>query len=203
MNLVLNKALALFFIILSFPFWPILYFVIKITSKGPFIFKQKRMGKNRKAFTMYKIRTMHAGAEKLKVKYAEYNEVDGPVFKIKNDPRYTGIGKFLARTGLDEIPQLFNVLKGEMALVGPRPLPVAEALRIPEKYEIRFSILPGCTSAWVIKGAHKLGFKKWMELDLDYVRNKSLEYDLRIIFSTMLLMFRIFIKALLRNERIS
>lgn len=203
MNLVLNKALALFFAGLSFPFWPVFYFAIKITSRGPFIFKQKRMGKNRKVFTMYKIRTMHAGAEKLKVKYSDYNEVDGPAFKIKNDPRYTRIGKFLARTGLDEIPQLFNVINGDMALVGPRPLPVAEALKIPEKYGIRFSILPGCTSAWVIKGGHKLGFKKWMELDLDYVKNKSLWYDLRIIFSTMLLMSGIFMKALLRNERIS
>lgn len=155
------------------------------------------MGKNKKVFMIYKIRTMIVGAEKLRKKYLEYNEIDGPVFKIRDDPRYTRIGKFLARTGLDEIPQFINVFKGEMAIVGPRPLPVEEALRITEEYSLRFSVLPGCTSMWVVKGAHKLGFKKWMELDLNYAKNKSLKLDLQIIFLTILLMLRMIIKTLL------
>lgn len=144
------------------------------------LFKQKRLRKDKKVFEMYKFRTMVEGAEKLKKKYAHLNEVNGPVFKIRNDPRYTKIGKFLSHTGLDELPQLINVFKGEMALVGPRPLPVDEAKRVPKKYERRFSVLPGMTSSWIIKGAHKLTFKEWMDLDLEYVKNKSFFYDLSL-----------------------
>lgn len=146
------------------------------------------MGKNEEPFTFYKIRTMVKNAQDIKFRYKHLNEVEEPVFKIKNDPRHTSVGRFLSHTGLDELPQLVNVLRGEMSLVGPRPLPVAEAKRIPKQYGKRFSVLPGMTSSWVIKGSHKLGFKKWMELDLQDVKSKSFKHDLQIIVFTVLLM---------------
>lgn len=183
-----NRALGFIFFCVSLPIWIILYVPVKVTSAGPFLFTQKRMGKGRKIFTMYKIRTMVEGAEELKRKCVHLNEADGPVFKIKDDPRYTRVGKFISRTGLDELPQLINVVKGEMALVGPRPLPVEEALKVPQKHKQRFSVLPGITSPWVVRGAHALGFKRWMELDIAYIRKKSVIYDMYILLLTILLM---------------
>ena len=152
---------------------------------------------------MYKIRTMVTGAESLKSKVQSLNEADGPVFKIKDDPRYTKLGKWLALTGLDELPQLWNIVKDEMAFVGPRPLPVAEARKVPKKYQGRFSVLPGITSFWVVAGSHKLSFQKWMELDLEYVERKSLWYDIEIALKTILLIFsQIFHVIFKRNENI-
>ncbi len=159
------------------------------------------MGKNMKPFWIYKIRTMVVDAEKLKIKIKNLNEVDGPVFKIYNDPRYTKIGKFLSHTGLDELPQIINVIKGEMALVGPRPLPVAEARQIPKKYQARFSVLPGITSPWVLQGAHEVSFKEWMESDLDYIKNKSFWQDVSIFIKSFLLVINLFIKNyFVKNE---
>jgi len=158
MYLFIQKTIALLALILFSPLLVLLFIVVKIDSKGPFIFKQKRAGLKEKPFNMYKIRTMIKGAEKLQRKYAGLNEADGPVFKIRNDPRFTRVGKILARTALDELPQLWNVIRGEMAFVGPRPLPIAEASKIPNKYNPRFSVQPGMTSPWVIKGNHKLKF---------------------------------------------
>lgn len=185
------RVVAFILLILSFPFWVIVGILIKLTSNGPIIFKQKRMGKGKIPFTMYKFRTMVENAEYLKAKYLKLNEADGPVFKIRNDPRYTKVGKFLARVALDELPQLINVLKGEMALVGPRPLPLDEARKIPKIYEARFSVLPGMTSLWVIKGGHSLSFEQWMELDLEYIKRRSFFYDLRIFAQTILLVLKI------------
>ncbi len=183
----MQKAVALILFILTLPSYPVLFAMIKLTSTGPFIFKQKRMGKGKKIFTIYKLRTMVNNAEKIKHRYKKLNEANGPVFKIKNDPRYTSIGKFLTKSAVDEIPQLINILRGEMAFVGPRPLPVAEAKKIPKKYDARFSVLPGLTSSWVIEGGHKLAFDQWMRLDCNYIRNKSLATDLLIIFKTIAL----------------
>lgn len=185
------RILALLFLTISIPLWPILYLAVKLDSKGPIIFKQKRMGKGKIPFTMYKFRTMVDGAEKLKNKYLKLNEVDGPVFKIRDDPRFTKVGKIISRFALDELPQLLNVLKGEMALVGPRPLPIDEAEKIPKKYVQRFSILPGMTSSWVIKGGHSLSFEQWMELDLEYVNRRSFLYDLKILSLTAILVIRL------------
>ncbi len=185
MYLFVQKILALILLIVFSPLLVLLFILVKLDSPGPFIFKQKRAGFKKKPFTMYKIRTMVENAEKLQDKYAKLNEADGPVFKIKNDPRYTRIGKVLARSAIDEIPQLLNVLKSEMALVGPRPLPIEEAKQIPKKYQERFSIFPGMTSNWVVKGNHKLKFDTWMELDLDYVGKKSFKTDCQILFQTV------------------
>ena len=194
-----QKFIAFLLLVISFPLILVLSILIKYSSKGPFIFKQNRIGKDSKIFTLYKIRTMVENAEELRDKYKRLNEADGPVFKIQNDPRYTKIGKLLSRTGLDELPQLVNVLKGEMAFVGPRPLPVYEGLRIPKKYRKRFSVLPGITSPWVVKGAHKLSFKQWMELDLNYVKRRSMVYDIAILFLTVKLISSVFVSMLFRS----
>ena len=186
----IQKLLALFLLILSFPLWLLLAILIPIDSKGRFLFKQKRWGRKRKSFIVYKFRTMAEGAEKLKKRYVHLNEADGPVFKIWEDPRYTKVGKILAHTGLDELPQLVNILKGEMAFVGPRPLPVKEAQSIPKKYQARFSVQPGITSLWIVKGAHNLSFSKWMQLDMNYVKNRSVFLDLTIMWQTFLLIIR-------------
>ena len=190
MSALQNKVLAFLLLILTIPIWLILYILIKTTSKGSFIWKQKRLSKDKKIFTIFKIRTMVNEAENLKKSLISFNEADGPVFKIRNDPRYTKIGKFLSHIGIDELPQLINVLKGEMNLVGPRPLPVREALKIPVKYKSRFDIMPGITSSWVIKGAHKLSFDDWMKLDLEYVKNSSFSLDLKVLAQTAILILK-------------
>jgi lipopolysaccharide/colanic/teichoic acid biosynthesis glycosyltransferase len=128
---------------------------------------------------------MYDGADKVQKKYRSLNEADGPVFKIQNDPRFTKFGKLLARTGLDELPQLINIIKGEMSFVGPRPLPIQEANKIPKKYQNRFSLLPGITSLWVAKGSHRLTFHEWMRLDIDYKNNKNLITDIFIVLHTV------------------
>ena len=139
---------------------------------------------------MIKFRTMKVGSEKLQNKYRSINEADGPVFKIYNDPRLTPIGKILSQTGLDEIPQLINVLKGDMSIVGPRPLPVEEAKKLTKTQKIRQLVNPGITSSWVVEGSHSLSFKKWMELDKDYVENANLTTDITISVKTFLIVFR-------------
>lgn len=135
-------------------------------------------------------------AELLKSNYLHLNQADGPVFKIFNDPRYTKIGRMLSKTGLDELPQLINIIKGEMAFIGPRPLPVEEAKKVPEKYHHRFSVLPGITSLWVIKGSHKLSFEEWMKLDMHYVKNHSLILDLHIALKTIVLLLKALLKLI-------
>jgi lipopolysaccharide/colanic/teichoic acid biosynthesis glycosyltransferase len=201
--LLIQRALALFLFILLLPFFGVLGIILKIQNGGPLIFKQKRMGKNGKPFILYKIRTMVVGAEKLKKKYLHLNERDGPVFKIRNDPRLTKVGKILARTAVDESPQLVNVIKGEMAIVGPRPLPWEEAKRVSKKYQERFSVLPGITSSWIVKGSHKLIFKEWMELDLDYVNNHTVFQDLSIIIATAMLMLKWTIRWLINSRKLN
>jgi lipopolysaccharide/colanic/teichoic acid biosynthesis glycosyltransferase len=124
---------------------------------------------------------MKLGAEKERSKYNNMNEVDGPVFKIRNDPRFTLIGAFLCHSGLDELPQLFNVVLGDMSLVGPRPFPVYEANKIEAKFKTREKVRPGIISPWVLNGCHKMGFNNWMKSDCDYVNKKSLVYDLFLL----------------------
>ncbi len=196
----MEQLIALILLILFSPLFLILFFLVKLTSKGPFIFKQKRMGKDKKPFFIYKIRTMVVGAENLKSnKIQNQNEADGPVFKIHNDPRHTKFGRFLAHRGLDELPQLGNIVKGEMAFVGPRPLPVEEANEVPKRYEGRFSVLPGLSSLWVIKGTDHSDFDKWMKLDLEYVKNKSFVYDFVITIKTIWLLVKLTLKSIIKT----
>ena len=186
----IQRLFALLLLIVISPALVLLFIVVKLESKGPFIFQQKRAGKGKKPFVMYKIRSMVLGAEALKKKYAHLNEANGPVFKISNDPRFTRIGKTLAYFAIDEAPQLINVIKGEMALVGPRPLPMSEAKRIPKKYQDRFKVLPGITSLWIVRGAHELAFEQWMGLDLDYVNQRNFFLDTKILLETFWLIGR-------------
>ena len=186
----LERLLAGIFLILSLPLLALLYIIVRLDSKGPFLFLQLRAGKNKKPFWIYKIRTMIQDAESFKFQVSSLNEADGPVFKIQNDPRYTSVGKVLSRIAIDELPQLMNVLEGTMAFVGPRPLPLLEAKKVPKKYEKRFAVLPGMTSSWIVGGAHRLSFKRWMELDCEYAANKTFMKDVVILAQTGILVGR-------------
>jgi exopolysaccharide biosynthesis polyprenyl glycosylphosphotransferase len=159
--------------------------LIKLTSPGPVFFSQERMGLNGRRFRCHKFRTMVADAEKMLADLAHLNEVDGPVFKIRRDPRVTRVGALLRKTSIDELPQLWNVLVGEMSLVGPRP-PIPSEV---EKYERwqrrRLSMRPGITCLWQISGRSNLDFETWMRLDLNYIDNWSLTLDLVILLKTI------------------
>ena len=160
--------------------------VIKLTSPGPLIFAQERYGLNKRRFKMYKLRTMVADAEDRQAVLEDFNEAAGPVFKMKEDPRLTSVGRWLRRTSLDELPQLVNVLRGEMSLVGPRPLPVRDVSRFSEPSLMRrFSVHPGITGLWQVSGRSELPFEQWTELDLNYIDNWSLTLDLRILCQTV------------------
>jgi exopolysaccharide biosynthesis polyprenyl glycosylphosphotransferase len=161
--------------------------LVKFTSPGPILFRQQRSGLNGQPFTMYKFRTMVSNAEQLKAELAAMNEMRGPVFKISSDPRITPIGRWLRKFSLDEFPQLFNVLRGEMSLVGPRPLPVDEVKRFNDlAHRRRLSVKPGLTCLWQISGRNNVtDFKDWVRLDLEYIDNWSLWLDLKILWRTV------------------
>lgn len=159
---------------------------IKLSSAGPVFFLQERIGLNKRKFRIYKLRTMVANAEKLQAALERRNEVSGPVFKIKEDPRITPVGKFLRRSSIDELPQLFNVLKGNMSLVGPRPLPVRDYAGFSEDWQRRrFSVKPGITCLWQVNGRNGIPFEQWMLLDLQYMDEWSLWLDLKILAKTL------------------
>jgi exopolysaccharide biosynthesis polyprenyl glycosylphosphotransferase len=161
--------------------------LIKFTSPGPVLFCQQRSGINGQPFTIYKFRTMVSNAEQFKHELAAMNEMTGPVFKVTNDPRITRVGKFLRKFSFDELPQLFNVLRGEMSLVGPRPLPVDEVKRFYDMaHRRRLSVKPGITCLWQISGRNNVtDFKDWVRLDLEYIDNWSLWLDIKIIWRTL------------------
>ncbi|MBI5787881.1 MAG: sugar transferase [Candidatus Schekmanbacteria bacterium] len=168
--------------------WPLLLLIaaaVKLGSRGPVLFRQTRCGVNGKLFTVLKFRTMVNDAEKLKAQIQHMNEMDGPVFKVKNDPRITGVGNFLRKTSLDELPQLFNVLKGDMSLVGPRPPLPSEVKQYDRWQRRRLSMRPGLTCLWQVNGRNNLDFEKWMRLDLEYIDNWSLGLDMRIMLKTV------------------
>lgn len=146
---------------------------VVLVSGFPILFRQKRMGKNGKPFIMYKFRTMVPEAEQLQKKYQNRNESQGPAFKINHDPRFTRIGKVLSHTGLDELPQLYNVIRGEMALIGPRPLPVSEAKKLKFWMRERERILPGIISPAILTGTYHKNFDAWMRSDVAYAANKN------------------------------
>ena len=191
MYTLIQRGIALLGLLFFSPLLLVLYIVVKLDSSGPFLFRQQRVGRGKKPFWIYKIRTMRVGAERLQSRYRRLNEADGPVFKIRNDPRYTRVGKTLSHMALDELPQLFNVLLGDMALVGPRPLPAREANKVPERYSMRFSVLPGMTSPWVVAGTHQVSFKRWMELDCAYVKEKNVWLDMIILLRTVKIILQV------------
>ena len=170
-------------LVISIPLFFIIAILIKIDSKGPVFFLQKRCGRNREEFFMYKFRTMVKDAETLKKGLK--NEMDGPMFKLKNDPRITRVGRILRKLSLDELPQLLNVLKGEMSLVGPRPLADEEMVGDDIWREIRLSVRPGMTGLWQIMGRDSGKFSDWITYDTEYVQKRSLFMDIKILFLTI------------------
>lgn len=160
---------------------------VRLSSSGPVLFRQQRSGLNGRPFTMLKFRTMVTDAEQMKAELASFNEMDGPVFKVTNDPRVTVLGRFLRKWSIDELPQLWNVLRFEMSLVGPRPLPVDEIRRINDHaHRRRLSVKPGLTCLWQVSGRNDVtSFKEWVRLDLEYIDNWSLWLDLKILLKTI------------------
>jgi exopolysaccharide biosynthesis polyprenyl glycosylphosphotransferase len=182
----LDVSLALIAMLLTAPLFLLATAAVKFTSRGPTFFVQERVGLNKRRFRLYKFRTMVVDAEKQQREIEHLNEACGPVFKIKNDPRVTRVGKFLRKTSIDELPQLLNVLKGDMSMVGPRPLPVRDYQRFDQDWQRRrFSVRPGITCLWQINGRSSTAFEKWMELDLQYIDTWSLWLDLRILAKTI------------------
>ena len=160
--------------------------LVKLTSPGPVLFSQARYGRNRRLFFMYKFRTMVPDAEQLQGALESQNEARGPVFKIRADPRVTPVGRWMRRLSIDELPQLFNVVRGDMSLVGPRPLPVRDVSRFNETWLLRrFSVKPGLTCLWQVNGRSNVDFNDWVRLDLDYIDNWSLALDARILLKTV------------------
>lgn len=183
-------AIGILFII-SLPLCFAIAVMITCTSGLPVVFRQKRVGKDGKTFTMYKFRTMRPGAEKEQQTLLSQNESDGPVFKLRSDPRFTAIGKTLAHTGLDEIPQLYNVLRGDMALFGPRPLPIAEAAKLKPWQKTRHAIQPGIISPAILTGNYHENFDAWMKSDVAYTKEKRFWYDLRLAGRTVRFLTRL------------
>jgi lipopolysaccharide/colanic/teichoic acid biosynthesis glycosyltransferase len=181
----LDVLIAVTFLIIFAPIMLIIALVIKLDSPGEVIFCQERCGLYGRRFTMYKFRSMVSNSEALKRELQANNEMDGPMFKIVKDPRITRVGKFLRDTNLDELPQFWNVLKGDMSLVGPRPLSIDEMELNPKWRDIRLTMQPGLTGLWQAKAHSKLFFVDWVHYDMQYVNNFSLWSDVKIIALTI------------------
>jgi exopolysaccharide biosynthesis polyprenyl glycosylphosphotransferase len=167
------------------PLFALVALLIKVTTHGPVFFAQQRCGRNGRTFRCYKFRTMVQGAEIMKESLLTRNEMTGPVFKIRNDPRITPLGRVLRKTSIDELPQLWNVLRGDMSLVGPRPpLPEEVATYTPREH-IRLSVPPGLTCLWQVSGRSDLDFDRWIELDIEYIRRRCFWYDLWLLVRTV------------------
>ncbi|WP_159882571.1 sugar transferase [Paenibacillus puerhi] len=177
-------------LLLLLPVFAVISVLIKLEDpKGSIFFRQMRVGKNGKPFAMYKFRSMVWNAESLLKDLLDKNEVQGAMFKMKNDPRITKVGRILRITSLDELPQLWNVLKGEMSLVGPRPPLQREVDQYTGYDKQRLLVVPGCTGLWQVSGRNGLSFEQMVELDLYYIRNQSLWFDVKLIFRTVWIMF--------------
>lgn len=182
---VFDRVVALIACIFLAPVFAAIGVAIKLDSRGSILFAQERGGLNGRPFRMYKFRTMRAGAETEREQLLAQNEMDGPVFKIRQDPRVTRVGSFLRRTSLDELPQLLNVVLGQMSLVGPRPLPMVETTKLRGAQRRRMSMAPGLTCLWQISGRNEIGFDQWMALDLEYIDRWSLWLDFSIMVRTV------------------
>ncbi|WP_418223280.1 sugar transferase [Clostridium isatidis] len=185
----LDFLAALLGLILLSPIFLVVSILIKLESEGEVIFSQTRIGLNGKEFKMYKFRSMVKNAEELKAKLAAQNEMSGPMFKMKDDPRVTKVGKFIRKTSIDELPQLINVLKGDMSLVGPRPSLPKEVEKFEPWMLQRLEVKPGLTCYWQVSGRNNIDFEDWMKLDLQYVEDRNFLLDLKLIFKTFFVLF--------------
>jgi lipopolysaccharide/colanic/teichoic acid biosynthesis glycosyltransferase len=181
LDIVASAALLL----LSLPVLLLAMLAIRIDSPGAVLFSQLRCGRDARRFRLWKLRTMTADAESRKPGLLHLNEMDGPLFKMRCDPRVTRVGRVLRRWSLDELPQLWNVLRGEMSLVGPRPPLPQEVIHYTPRERRRLSVTPGITGAWQVSGRSELDYEEWVRLDLDYVERASLSLDLRILARTL------------------
>lgn len=182
----LDISVASLLLVLSLPLLAAATLAVKLTSRGPACFRQVRAGKDGQPFYMYKLRTMYLGADDDKQLFANLNELqNSPCFKMRRDPRVTPVGRFLRRSSIDELPQLINVLRGEMTLVGPRPLPLDEVRTDTYAERKRLSVTPGVTCLWQISGRTEIPYFEWIILDLFYIENRSLALDLKILFKTV------------------
>ena len=181
-----DRILSLIGLILLSPLFLFIFLVVKLSNpKAPVLFKQIRNGKDAKEFEIYKIRTMHVNAEDRLEELSQFNEAVGLMFKMEKDPRVTKVGRFLRKTSIDEFPQLINVLKGEMALVGPRPPLPREVDKYTEYEKKRLTVLPGCTGLWQVHRRNELNFDEMVKLDLTYIKEMSLMLDLKILLKTV------------------
>jgi exopolysaccharide biosynthesis polyprenyl glycosylphosphotransferase len=183
---IIDFILAFFLLTILSPLFLLTALLIKLDSPGPVFFTQERVGQGKRRFRLYKFRSMIDGADKLQNDLEVLNEMSGPVFKIRNDPRITKVGRFLRKFSLDELPQLINVLKGDMSLVGPRPLPFRDYNGFKtDWHRRRFSVRPGITCIWQVNGRNSVTFEKWMQLDMQYIDNWSFWLDLTILCKTI------------------
>jgi len=182
---IMDMVISLLGLIILSPLLVSVALAIRLTSPGPVLFAQQRVGMNKRLFKLYKFRSMYVDAEERRREIEHLNEMDGPVFKIKNDPRVTPVGRFIRKTSIDELPQLLNVLRGQMSLVGPRPPLPAEVDRYDWLYRRRLSIKPGITCLWQISGRNEITFKQWMEMDKAYIDNWSVWLDIKILAKTI------------------
>ena len=172
-------------LIAAAPLIAVIAALIKSTSAGPVFYSQEREGHGGRRFRIYKFRTMRPDAHYLQSTLRAYSEQDGPAFKMSNDPRTTLIGRWLRKASLDELPQLWNVLMGDMSLVGPRPLPTAESMQCASWQRHRLSVLPGLTCLWQVQGRNTVSFVEWMRMDLEYLRRRSLAFDVNLLVRTV------------------
>jgi len=173
-------------LVLTLPLFLVIALLIRLTSKGPVFFIQERVGLNKRIFKMIKFRTMVVDAEQRQQAIEHLNEASGPVFKIRDDPRMTPFGRLLRKSSLDELPQLVNILKGEMSLIGPRPLPLRDYKGFDQDWHRRrLSVRPGVTCLWQVSGRSDITFEKWMELDMEYIDNWTPWMDIKILFKTI------------------
>lgn len=186
-----DTFISLVLLLILSPLLIVLSLLIKRLSPGPIFFKQTRLGQGKRPFQIWKFRTMVPNAEKIISQVQHLNETQGPTFKATGDPRITPFGKFLRQTSLDELPQLLNVLVGDMSLVGPRPLPLRDYEGFSQDWHRRrFSVKPGITCLWQIMGRSSIGFDEWMELDMRYIDHWSVWLDVKILFQTIPAVFR-------------
>jgi len=181
----LDATIALLVLLATLPIWLVIALAIKIDSPGRAIFVQERVGLRGRRFRFYKFRSMTDGADRMKAAVRHLSEVDGPVFKVRSDPRLTRVGRVLRRTSLDELPQIINILKGEMSLVGPRPALPEEVAQYRPNDLVRLAVKPGLTCWWQVRGRSTLDFDTWMAYDREYVYGLSFLTDLRILIRTV------------------
>lgn len=182
---IFDLVVASIALVLLVPIIPLIVVMIRLDTPGPVFFRQERVGKNGRSFKFYKFRSMHTDAERRRREVESMNEQDGPVFKVKSDPRVTSVGKFLRRSSLDEIPQIFNVFKGDMSVVGPRPPLPSEVEHYQPWQRRRLEVTPGITCLWQISGRSHLSFNEWMRLDMEYLRQRSFKTDMLILMRTI------------------